>query len=126
VNVGRTLKSYLFWTYERGSFHYDVMVTLILAFIFLSPRIWNYRDHPAAAGRPLTEIGVQAAAGSFIYEIPASQVHADNSAPFQAALQQLITPISGPVLIDRWEPVKDSRGRLTAWRVWAHRQAAPA
>ena len=28
----RILKSYLFWTYPRGSFHYDVMVTLILVF----------------------------------------------------------------------------------------------
>ena len=35
-----------FWTYPRGSFHYDVMVTLILAFLFLSPRLINYRDRP--------------------------------------------------------------------------------
>ena len=33
--IGRTLKGYLFWTYTRGSFHYDIMVTLILAFICL-------------------------------------------------------------------------------------------
>ena len=44
--MGRILKSYLFWTYERGSFHYDVMVTLILAFIFVTPHVWNYGDHP--------------------------------------------------------------------------------
>ena len=28
----KTLRSYIFWTYERGSFHYDVMVTPILIF----------------------------------------------------------------------------------------------
>ena len=28
------LMSYFYWTYPRGGFHYDVMVTLILLFIF--------------------------------------------------------------------------------------------
>ena len=42
----RMLKSYLFWTYPRGSFHYDVMVTLILIFLFVSPHLINYRDRP--------------------------------------------------------------------------------
>lgn len=32
-----TLKKILFWSYERGSWQYDVMCVLILAFIFLSP-----------------------------------------------------------------------------------------
>ena len=46
------LKSYVFWTYPRGSFHYDVMVTLILLFLFVSPRLINYRDHtPLSAGQ---------------------------------------------------------------------------
>ena len=42
----RIIKSYLFWTYPRGSFHYDAMVTLILIFLFVSPRLINYRDRP--------------------------------------------------------------------------------
>ena len=40
------LRRYIFWTYERGSFHYDVMVTLILLFLFVSPHIINYKDKP--------------------------------------------------------------------------------
>ena len=32
-----TLKKVLFWSYERGSWQYDLMCVLILAFIFLSP-----------------------------------------------------------------------------------------
>jgi hypothetical protein len=32
-----TLKKTLFWSYERGSWQYDVMCVLILAFIFLAP-----------------------------------------------------------------------------------------
>lgn len=32
-----TLKKTLFWSYERGSWQYDIMCVLILAFIFIAP-----------------------------------------------------------------------------------------
>lgn len=32
-----TLKKTLFWSYERGSWQYDFMCVLILAFIFFAP-----------------------------------------------------------------------------------------
>jgi hypothetical protein len=35
----------VFWAYERGTWQYDLMVLAILAFIFLSPRIW-FNDRP--------------------------------------------------------------------------------
>jgi hypothetical protein len=35
----------IFWEYGRGSWQYDVIVTAILAFIFLSPRFW-FNDRP--------------------------------------------------------------------------------
>jgi hypothetical protein len=121
VSVGRTLKSYVLWTHERGSFHYDVMVTLILAFIFLTPLKWNYGDHPVPDKRPASEIGVQVTADGFVYEIPASQLQSVDATQVQAELQELITPVSGAVTIDRYERVKDPNGRKGAWRVWAHR-----
>jgi hypothetical protein len=37
------LKRYIFWEYPRGSWQYDVIVGVILAFIFLTPRGW-FRD----------------------------------------------------------------------------------
>lgn len=46
MNVLKTLRGYLFWTYERGSFHYDVMVTLILLFLFISPHFIDFKDRP--------------------------------------------------------------------------------
>lgn len=39
------LKRFIFWDYSRASWQYDVMVGLILAFIFLTPRDW-FRDQP--------------------------------------------------------------------------------
>jgi hypothetical protein len=32
-----TLKKTLFWSYERGSWQYDLMCVLILAFVFFAP-----------------------------------------------------------------------------------------
>ena len=39
------LKRFILWDYPRGSRQYDVIVVLILAFIFLTPRAW-FRDQP--------------------------------------------------------------------------------
>ena len=42
------LGRFIFWDYKRGSWQYDVMVALILAFIFLTPRS-IFGDKPKAA-----------------------------------------------------------------------------
>ncbi len=39
------LKRFILWDYQRASWQYDVMVGLILAFIFLTPRAF-FRDQP--------------------------------------------------------------------------------
>ena len=40
-----SLKRWVFWDFQRGSLQYDLMVALILAFIFLTPRS-VFRDQP--------------------------------------------------------------------------------
>jgi hypothetical protein len=37
----------VFWTYRRGSWQYDIICVVILAFIFLTPRSW-YTPQPAS------------------------------------------------------------------------------
>ena len=39
------LKRFILWDYSRASWQYDLMVGLIVAFIFLTPREW-FRDQP--------------------------------------------------------------------------------
>ena len=41
-----TIRSYILWQHERGTLHYDIMVTLILIFVFFSPRLINFNDKP--------------------------------------------------------------------------------
>lgn len=117
--MGRILKSYFFWTYDRGSFHYDVMVSLILAFIFATPFLWNYGDRPQPEMLAAHNVVVKVTGpGSYVYDVPASDVQ--GTAPLDAQLQQQIESVSGLVTMDSVQPVKES-GKVTAYRVWAHR-----
>lgn len=44
----RAISRFILWDYPRASWQYDVMVALILAFLFLTPRSW-FRDQPRPA-----------------------------------------------------------------------------
>jgi hypothetical protein len=117
-----TVKSYFLWTYERGSFHYDVMVTLILVFIFVAPRFVNFKDQPTGApahshGIIVTPNGSQ----GFIYQADAADVDAQDEAMVRANFLRLIKPMAGPVIIDRVEPVRDNVGHIVAYRASVHR-----
>lgn len=49
---GRILWNGFFWTYERATWQYDVMVIAILAFVWLTPPGW-LRDPMASGGGPI-------------------------------------------------------------------------
>ena len=42
------VKRFVLWDYPRAGWQYDIMVGLILVFIFLTPRDW-FRDQPKAS-----------------------------------------------------------------------------
>lgn len=42
------LRRFIFWEFARATWQYDVMVGLILAFVFLTPRSF-FKDQPKAA-----------------------------------------------------------------------------
>ena len=119
----RTLHNYLFWTYERGSFHYDVMVTLILAFIFISPRVVDFKDAAPAHLLPPGGVFVQSdGKNSFVYQIDAAALPpaADEHA-LRKALKAAIAPITGGVNIDHYQTVPAANGSVAAYRVWVRR-----
>lgn len=119
----KTLKSYLFWTYQRGSFHYDVMVTLILLFLFVSPRFINFHDRPeepSSRGHGVLVHGGDN--GRFSFEVGADQVpETSDTDKLRAELLGSIAPIAGTVSIDRWQAQKDSSGKVESYKVWARR-----
>jgi hypothetical protein len=127
--VKQILLSYFYWTYSRGSFHYDVMVTAILLFIFLSPQIpgWSYGDTPSPSGGPSHPIQVIGNDGlGVIVTVQASDVSLDlhTTAPeavVKKALRKAIEPVTGDdVFVVHWETATDAQGHAV-WKVWAHR-----
>jgi hypothetical protein len=119
--LGQTLRGYFWWTYPRGSVHYDVMVTVILAFIFLTP-IWvNFRDKPVERSPHQTEVIVQQVGDGFLYRVDASVVKRDSDSDIRDSLLRIIEPVAGEIAIDRYEPVLDGKRNVVAYKVWGHR-----
>ncbi len=106
--MGKLLKSYIFWTYERGSFHYDIMVTLILIFMFLAPRFIDFKDKPVetvalhASEVLVKEAGTSGDSSRFMYQVRADDMHgAATDSERRAAILRVIEPISGEVELER-------------------------
>jgi hypothetical protein len=123
--IGGVLKNYFYWTYSRGSFHYDVMVTLILAFIFITPHLWNFGDRPSTLPGPQHPLTVTwNGTHGVVITVQASDVTIPQGATdsqVKRALRAAIEPVTGDdVFIEHWETEKDAGGNL-AWKVWAHK-----
>jgi hypothetical protein len=121
--VWRTVKSFIFWSYERGTVQYDIMVTLILLFVFFSPRLIDFNDRPVEHNPRSTGVVVSPdGQGGFIYQVEASVVPEGDDAAIRAALLRVIEPISGSVSINKYETLKDVRGHVTSYKVWIERE----
>src|SRR5262245_10112553 len=113
------LKRFILWDYPRGSRPYDVMVGIILAFIFFTPRDW-FRDQPripnassivmlpSEHGNP--EFLVEAA---LLAKIPENQR--------VERLTQLVQTRTGNrrLRVTRIEPILDSEGELQGYMAFA-------
>jgi hypothetical protein len=80
----------VFWSYERGTWRYDIAVAVIVIFVLLSPRSW-FNDQPAAVTIPITiplvEMrGADPADGTETYRVDARLIASSGSA--SANLQQ--------------------------------------
>ena len=116
--IWQTIRGYILWTYERGSVQYDVMVTLILAFIFITPYWVNFKDKPVERTPHQTGVVVYPDGDSgFIYQIEASAVQGQDDASRRLSLLRIIEPIAGEVEITKYEPVRDAKGHLVAYKV---------
>ena len=119
--VSQTIRGYIWWMYPRGSVHYDVMVTLILAFIFLAPRWINFRDKPVERSPQQTEVVVKPDGDEFLYTVNASAIHPGSDDTVREELLRIIEPIAGEIQFDRYEVVRDSKHNIVAYKVWGHR-----
>jgi hypothetical protein len=114
----RLLSSYFFWSYERGSVQYDVMVTAILLFVFVGPRFIDFKDKPVAtppirSSEVLVKTGND---GNFIYEVRAEDLgNASTDAERSVALRRIVESISDTATFESYQPVVDTNGKIIAY-----------
>lgn len=120
--VWRTIKGFILWSHERGTIQYDVMVTLILLFVFFSPKFIDFNDHPVRRNPQPSDIIVSPdGSGGFIYQIESKVIPGGDDAAVQAQLLRVIEPISGEISIQHYDSVTDKTGKVVAYRVWVKR-----
>jgi hypothetical protein len=121
--VWRTIRNYILWSYERGTLHYDIMVTIILIFIFFSPYWINFNDKPKPRNAHPTDVVVAAdAQGRLLYQIDAVAIAAGDDSAVRAELLHVIEPISGHVSIVSYEAVTDHGSHVQSYKVLVQRQ----
>jgi hypothetical protein len=113
------LKRFIFWDYQRMSWQYDVMVGLILAFIFLTPRGWFRDQQRIPTASSIAPIPSEKGGSVFFVNTELlSGVPEDQRAPHLT--QVLRNRTSDPRLqVTRIEPVLDSEGGLQGYMAFA-------
>jgi hypothetical protein len=121
--IWRTIRGYILWQYERGTLHYDIMVTLIILFVLFSPRVINFNDKPIARIPHPTDVVVTAdAQGHLFYQVAASAISPGDDESVREQLLRIIEPISGAVTIVSYEAVSDGKGKIQSYKVLAQRE----
>jgi hypothetical protein len=121
--VWRTIRGYILWQYERGTLHYDIMVTLILIVIFFSPRVIDFNDKPIARNSHPTDVVVTTdGEGRLLYQVAASSISAGDDRSTREQLLGIIEPISGAVSIVSCETVTDRKGHVQSYKVTVRRE----
>ena len=116
------LHRYIFWTYERGSFHYDVMVTLILLFLFLAPHFIDFHDRPLPDVPKrsneflIRDAGQLGTIPRFVFEVRAEDLHnARTDEEIHDRIADRVARIAPDAHIGKITPVKDPRGQIVAY-----------
>ena len=124
ASLGQILSRTFFWSYERGSWQYDVAVILIVLFVLVTPRKW-FRDQPQV-GLPANASQVEMISKSGeteIYREDARVLAPPERTPalqneLHNALQKAQPELNdGRFSIGKIEPLRDDKGNVVAYQV---------
>ena len=123
ASLGQILSRTFFWSYEPGTWQYDLAVILILVFVLLTPRNW-FRDQPVG-GEPASPgqvLLISTEGNRQIYRVdsrilaPPTKLALQND--LHTALQQALPELhNGNFSVSRIEPLRDEQGTVTAYQV---------
>lgn len=126
TGIGQILNRMFFWSYERGSWQYDVAVGLILVFVLLTPKGW-FRDQPEV-GLPvsstLVELLSQEKGGeTAVYKVDSRVLAPPERTPsLQNDLHNVLQKAGqglqdGRFAIGKIEALRDEQGNVIAYQV---------
>ena len=105
------LKRFLLWDYPRASWQYDLMVGLILAFIFLTPREL-FRDQPR--GSNITQLSPEHGANVFFVspDVLTPIPESDRSKKVESLLK---SRFGRPETVVRIDPIFDNEKEIRGY-----------
>jgi len=110
ARVKLVTKNAILWSYERGSWQYDIIVLLILAFIFLTPAGWFHsRPHLQLSDlrhvQGIVEVGHTDQ--TWVYQLDARLVESLGAIPPRKAIHQLLRQrIKPPFEVESIKPIR--------------------
>ena len=128
ARIGGILSRAFFWSYERGSWQYDLAVAVIVLFVLLTPAKW-FHDQPEVGTPALQSVAPMSEAdGETTYRVDARVLAPPEQTPqlqnqLHGALQKAVTELHHARFeILKIEPLRDDQGNVTAYQVTIHRK----
>ena len=124
AGLGQILYRTFFWSYERGSWQYDLAVLLILLFVLATPTRW-FHDQPQV-GLPATANQVEFLSRSGeteVYRVDARVLAPPERTPalsndLHSAMQKARPDLrDGRFSIGKIEAIRDEEGNVIAYQV---------
>lgn len=111
----------VFWAYERGTWQYDVILVVILAFIFLTPRTW-FEDRPTLQmtdlrhNQGVVEVGHSKNGWSYLVDARLVESLAPQK-PEDAIREILRRRLPKPFTVKSVDPVRDRNNVVLGYTV---------
>jgi hypothetical protein len=119
--IRMVIKKAVFWSYERGSWQYDIICLMILAFIFVTPANW-FHDRPRLQLSDLRHVQGIVEVGHtnevWVYQLDARLVESVGEVPPLKAVQQLLLQrVKPPFKIESIKPILGSGDVILGYTV---------
>ena len=126
--VWQILKRIFFWSYERGTWQYDLAVVAIVVFVLFTPRNWFHDEPQVGLPESSSAVTLVGSAGEMrTYRVDARVLAPpvrtpELSSDLHNALQRAVPDLRGQgFAIIRIEPVRDAKGTVTSYEVQVKR-----
>jgi hypothetical protein len=112
------LKRFILWDFPRASWQYDVMVGVILVFLFCTPRAWFWDQPKIPQANAIAHL--PAANGSEVYWIEPELVTPIPDSARLAKLGEILKSKTGrQQVVTRLEPIYDSEKEIKGYMAFA-------